>query len=163
MAKTRSQTKKTRASVFGVSQVIEYVGKTGKNTVSIKQLSKALNISESSAKRYVHEAVKLGVLLPEKKNRYRIDLDKARLYLILARSDNLWEALLEMMQQLMQKNLPQKPKKEEKLVPITLLIPQKYYNHIEFILRHSVRGGKLEKLSSEPHNVYLLRVPRPAE
>ncbi len=145
-------------SVFGVSQVLEYYNKTGKDTLSIKRMAKALGISESSAKRYIHEAVKLGVLEQVRKGTYRIDREKAELFVRLSKAKDIREAALEIIGAIASGG-----RKREDMIPLTIFIPKQYLKHIEFILKHSVRGGELESIGDQEHRIYVLKVIREQE
>lgn len=66
--------------MFGVKQISDFVSKTGKNTFTLREFAEILNVRETSARRYLHEASRLGVV---KSMNGLYVVDEARLTLIM--------------------------------------------------------------------------------
>lgn len=48
--------------MFGIKQISMFVEKSGKNSFTLKEFAQTLGIKETSAKRYLHEAARLGIV-----------------------------------------------------------------------------------------------------
>jgi hypothetical protein len=48
--------------MFGVKQISDFIAKTGKNTFTLKEFAEVLNVRETSARRYLHEASRLSLV-----------------------------------------------------------------------------------------------------
>lgn len=48
--------------MFGVKQIQDFLEKTGRNTFTLKEFAETLKVMETSARRYLHEASRLGVV-----------------------------------------------------------------------------------------------------
>lgn len=65
--------------MFGVKQISSFIEKSGKTSFTLREFSQVLGVKETSAKRYLHEAARLG-LITLKDGIYHID--DARLTII---------------------------------------------------------------------------------
>jgi len=65
--------------VFGVNQIADFYRKTGKTTFTLEEFMNVLGVKETSAKRYLHEASRLGVVFPSGEGYV---IDEARLTII---------------------------------------------------------------------------------
>lgn len=70
--------------MFGVKQISDFYEKTGKNSFTLKEFAEVLKVRETSARRYLHEASRLGVV--SSKNGLYV-IDETRLTIIL---EALW-------------------------------------------------------------------------
>lgn len=90
--------------MFGLKQVEDFVSRTGRNVFTINEFAEALGISESSARRYLHEAERLGIIAGDN-GLYRVDETRLVLVREALNGLNTTESLLRFLKALEKRGL----------------------------------------------------------